>query len=456
MQNINKRKQSTGMTAFSIVWFGQFVSLLGTGMTRFAITLWAWDQTGQATTLALVGFFAFAPRIIVTPFAGTIVDRSNRKLMMMVSDFGAGLSTIAMFILASNGNLQIWHIFLLGAFASVSEAFQFPAYSSAITMMVDKKQYARTSAMLGLAGSASDIIAPIMAAALYALIEIKGILLIDIITFSFALVTLLFVYIPQPPPSTEGEESKGSFLSETLYGFRYIWERRSLLGLQMLFFIGNFFGTICFVLIAPMILARTGNDEVILASVMSAFGLGGVVGGLAISVWGGPKRRVNGVIGGWILFSIGMILIGLARNQILWMASSFIAMSSSALINSSNQAIWQSKVPPDVQGRVFSVRVLVAQIITPLSMIVAGPLADKLFEPAMMPDGMWVNTFDQLVGVGAGAGLSLIFIFFGVLSVLVSVGAYMIPTIRNVEDIVPDHQDKMESPFEPEMAPSTD
>src|SRR5262245_33181351 len=167
-------RQLTGMRAFMLVWFGQVVSLLGTGMTRFALTLWAWDLTGQATALALVAFFSFTPMVIFSPIAGALVDRWDRKLVMMLSDLAAGLGTVVLFLLSLTGNLHIWHVYIVAFFAGTFESFQFPAYSAAITVMVDKSQYSRTSALLGLAESISGIAAPIGAAALFVLIGLQG------------------------------------------------------------------------------------------------------------------------------------------------------------------------------------------------------------------------------------------------------------------------------------------
>ena len=438
-----------GMRAFSIVWVGQFVSLLGTGMTRFALTLWAWELTGEATALALMAFFGFAPGIILTPFAGALVDRWNRKLVMMLSDIGAGLATVALFALSLGGGLQIWHIYAAGAFASAFEAFQFPAYSAAISTMVDKKQFARTSAMLSLAGSASSIIAPIAAAALYGLVRLDGILLIDIITFLFALATLAIIAIPPAARSAEGEASRGGLLSEALYGFRYILARPSLFGLQMTFFMGNLLQTTVFVLFSAMILARTGNDEATLALVNAALGIGGVAGGVAITVWGGFRRRIHGVLLGWIIGSIGVVLVGIGQSVPVWIVGVLIGTVISPMINASNQAIWQSKVQPDIQGKVFSARVMIAQITAPLAMIAGGLLADNVFEPAMRPSGDLAGLFGGLVGVGPGAGMGLMFVLFGSLTILVGLAGYPIPAIRNVETIVPDFdsQPTTESPL---------
>ncbi|MCX6098634.1 MAG: MFS transporter, partial [Candidatus Bipolaricaulota bacterium] len=199
----------TGLFGFSIVWFGQLVSMIGTGMTRFALIIWAYQLTGQATALALVGFFSFAPVVLFSPLAGAIVDRVPRKLVMIASDLAAGLSTIALLILHLTGHLQLWHLFATGFFAGAFESFQFPAYSAAISLMMEKRHYTRANAMLGLAEAASGIIAPMLAGGLLLLIGIRGIFTIDIVTFVVAIAALLVVFIPEPARS-EREATQNS------------------------------------------------------------------------------------------------------------------------------------------------------------------------------------------------------------------------------------------------------
>ncbi len=430
----------TGMRAFTLVWVGQLVSLLGTGMTNFALTIWAWEATGVATALAMVGFFAFAPTVLASPFAGAMVDRYNRKLIMMLSDLAAGLSTAVVLLLLAADRLQVWHLYLTGAFAGVFQAFQFPAYSAAVTMMIPKEQYGRANGMIGLAGSASNIIAPMAAGALMGVIGIRGILAFDIVTFIVAIGALLVVHIPQPVSVETVREGGRSILRDSAYGFRYIYERPSLLGLQLVFFAINMTATLGFTLLAPMVLARTGNDTLVLGGITSAFGVGGVVGGLAMSAWGGPGRRVHGVLMGMALSSLlGQLCMGLGRDITLWAFAAFSSMFFLPFINGSNQAIWQAKVPPEVQGRVFATRRLIAQISAPLSMAIAGPLADWVFGPAMMPGGSLAPLFGWLVGTGPGAGISLIFVMTGTLGAAIGLGGYALRYIRDAEDILPDH-----------------
>jgi len=432
------------MLGFTIVWIGQVISLLGTGMTWFAFTIWAWQSTGQATALALVAFFRFGPTILLSPVAGALVDRWDRKLVMMLSDLAAGSMTVLVLILFATGNLEIWHLFLTGAVSGAFEAFQFPAYSAAVTTMLPKEQYARANGMLSLAESSAGVFAPLAGGLLLGLIGIVGILIIDIVTFVVAIAALLVVYVPRPEATESGREGKGSLWKESLYGFRYIWQRPSLLGLQLVFLGTNLTSAFSFTVLAPMILARTGNDEVILGSVQSVMGIAGVVGSLLLSVWGGPKRRIHGVLLGMILASLlGELALGLGRGPVGWAIGAFFAALLIPIINGSNQAIWQAKVAPDVQGRVFATRRLIAQLSWPIATILAGPMADYLFEPAMLAGGSLAGLFGgllgDLVGSSSGSGMSLMFVITGFVGALVGLAGYAVPAVRNVEDLLPDH-----------------
>ena len=430
----------SGFRGFTVIWLGQVLSLLGTGMTRFALTIWAYQMTGSATALAMVAFFSFGPTVLLSPIAGALVDRWNRKLVMMLGDLGAGLATVALLLLYVTGNLQVWHLFAAGAFASAFEAFQFPAFSAAVTMMLPKEQYARASGMMSMADSIAGIAAPILAGILTVAIGIGGIMIIDVITFMIAVSVVLLVRVPQPKQTSAGAEAHGSLWQESLFGFRYILQRPSLLGLQLMFFQSNLFANFGWVLLAAMILARTGKDELALGTVQSMLGLGGLVGGLWLSVWGGPKRKVHGVLMGMIASSLlGTVVLGVGQSLPVWLAGAFFTMFLMPIINGSNQAIWQAKVAPDVQGRVFAARRLIAQITAPLAMILAGPLADRLFEPALRPGGPFVPLFGGLVGSGPGAGIGLIFVLTGLLGAFFAAVGYLVPAIRNAEEILPDY-----------------
>lgn len=430
-----------GFFAFTVVWFGQVISLMGTSLSGFALTIWAWQFTGSATALALMGFFTFGPTVLFSPVAGALVDRWDKKWVMAISDLASGLATITIFILYSGGHLQIWHMYTAGAFSGLFQAFQWPAYSAAISVMVPKDQYSRAAGMMSLAEWGSGIFAPVLAGMLIGLIGIANILLIDIATFIIAITLLMVIYIPPVPKSEEGEKSRSGLWQESLFGFKYIWSRPSLFNLQLLFFFGNLMSSLGGSLTAPMILARTDNNAQLLGLIQSFGSAGGILGALLITSWGGPKRRIKGVIFGWLLSGLfGQMLFGTHFGVPVWMAASFGFSFFGPMINSANQAIWQSKIPPDIQGRVFSVRRLIAQIAAPLAMLMAGPLADQVFEPAMRdPASPLAATFGLIAGTGIGSGMGLIMIFSGVAIVAIAIIAYLAPSIRNVETILPDH-----------------
>ena len=432
MQKPAGLRAPTGMTAFVLIWIGQFVSLLGTSMTRFALTIWAFQETGQATALALVGFFSFAPTILFSPLAGALVDRWNRKLVMILSDLAAGLSTVAILLLYVTGRLEIWHLYVAGAFAGAFEAFQFPAFSAAMSMMVPKAQYGRANGLVSLADSTTTIVAPVLAGILLAFIGIGGVMTIDVITFVLAVVAVLLVIVPQPVRSVEGAAAASNLWQESVYGFRYIWARKSLLGVQLTFTISNFFDAIGMILIAPMILARTGNNELILGTVQSALGIGGLVGGLVLATWGGPKRRIHGVLLGFIGSNLlGLVPLGLGQGVVIWSVAAFLILFFIPVINGSNQALWQAKVAPDVQGRVFATRRLIAQI--------SGPLADRVFEPAMQGDTLLSQTLGPIFGTGPGAGMALLIVIVGLFGITAGVVGYLVRAIREVDLRLPDH-----------------
>jgi hypothetical protein len=308
-------------------------------------------------------------------------------------------------------------------------------------MLIPKQHYARASGMMSLADAASGILATAFAGALLGVIGLEGIMFIDVITFVAAIGTVAVVTIPQPERTAEGMEGKGSLWQESLYGFRFIWRRPSLLGLQLVFFALNFLAMFGLAVLVPMILARTGNNELALASVLSIGALGGVAGGLLLSTWGGPKRKVHGVLAGMFLGSLlGEFVIGIGRAVPMWAFGAFMSHFFIPIINGSNQAIWQAKVAPDIQGRVFSVRRLIAQVTAPVATVIAGPLADNVFEPAMQSGGAWSDMFGWLVGTGPGAGMGLMLVLAGAFGATVGLAGYLFPTIRNAESILPDHE----------------
>jgi MFS family permease len=447
------------MKGFSIVWVGQIISVLASMMTNFGMTLWMYKQTESATAMAFMQVAFITPFLLLSPIAGAMVDRYNRKLMMMLSDLTAVLSTVVILVLYITGLLEFWHLYISAIINGLGNTFQWPAYSAAITTMVPKEQYGRANGMMSLVEAGPGVLAPMIAGAVLAL-TIPGpfdsfalIMVIDLLTFFIAIGALLIVYVPQPRKTVEGQQVQGNIWAEAWYGFKYIFQRPSLLGLQMVFFFGNLFIGIGFAVFAPMILARTGQNSLVFGSVQTAGAVGGIIGGVLMSAWGGFKRRVHGVLGGWMVSGICAVGIGMGSSLPVWIPLMVIWAINGALINTSNQSLWQAKVAPDVQGRVFSARRLIAWFAQPISPIIGGTLADFVMEPAMQNPSALSVVFGSLYGTGPGAGMGLLISFVGLGAASVGFTGYFLPYIRNAEDILPDHDqlEKTESKSEEDI-----
>lgn len=434
------RVRPKGMKAFTLIWAGQVVSLIGSAMTAFGIGVWAWQVTGHATALSIVAFFSFTPTIIMSPIAGALVDRWNRKVTMGVSDVASGLGTVIMLVLYVTGHLQIWHLCVVGALSGTFQAFQWPSYQAAISTMMPKEKYGRAAGMMSLAQSGSGIIAPIVAGAVVVTWGLTPIFLFDIASFCIAIALLLAVDVPAPLRSRLGEEARGSLWKETVFGWRYIVARRPLFLLQLSFFASNLIASVSMTVWTPMILARTSDSATTLGIVNTVSAIGGVIGGALMATWGGPRRKVYGVLWGMVSVSaLGIMLMGFGRTLPIWIISGFLGSLIIPFLNGCNDAIWQAKVPHDVQGKVFGTRLMIAQVSVPVAMLTAGPLADLVFEPQMMPGGALTRVFGSLVGVGRGAGMALMFVLFGGMALLVGVVSFMVRDIRDVEVLIPDY-----------------
>ncbi len=431
--------QKTNLRTFIIIWCSQVGSILGSEMTNFAVTIWAWNITGKATSLSLIILFTQIPRLIAALFAGILVDRCDRKLLMILGDAAAGISTIAIFILLTTNRLEIWHLYITAAFSGLFGYFQHLAYSASISALVAKQHYTRAAAMCNHVGQfGSNIIAPGLAGALYYVVGLQGILTIDIATFAIALCTIYFVQIPQHVPNREFESQKP--WQNLSFGWRYILKNPSLQSLLMFLFIFNFIDYAISGIHASVILARSHNNTAIFASVQSAIGLGGLVGAVLLSVWGGFKRRIYGMLLGTVLSYGCMVVFGLGNLPITWMLAGFFTAVFWSSISSSEQAIWLAKIPPEIQGRVFANRYLITQLAAPMGLAIAGPLADNVFQPAMLPEGMLANTFGDLFGNDYSSGIALQYTLFAFCGVLLGLTGYIWGKLRNIELVIPDYE----------------
>jgi len=376
------------------------------------------------------------PTLLITPIAGALVDRWDRRWAMILSDTGAGLSTLAIWLLFTSGHLEVWHIYVSTAVSAGFSAFQWPAYSAATTLLVPKKHLGRSSGMVQIGDAISQLISPVAAGALFVTTGLNGIILIDFITFAFAVSSLLVVRVPKPEITADGRAGQGSLLTEASFGWKYITARPGLLGLLLYFATTNFAGGFVGPLLVPMMLELAEPDKI--GMTFSLMGIGMLVGTLVMSAWGGPKRRVLGIFIPGFLMAFFWGIVGL-RPSLVWIGvGGFLFMVVMPILNGSSQAIWQTKTAPDVQGRVFAVRRMIAQFSQPISIILAGPLVDKVFQPLMNVDGALAGNVGQIIGTGPGRGTGLIFIVLGIFVFCTTTIAFSYPRIRKLEEELPD------------------
>ncbi|WP_375509311.1 MFS transporter [uncultured Nostoc sp.] len=427
------------MRTLIIIWLSQIVSIIGSGMTGFAFSIWVWELTGQATSLALFGFFGQVPQILIIPIAGVIVDRWNRKYLMMVGDTVSGLLTITVLLLYITHNLQLWHLYLAVGVKGTFQQLQELAFVASVSIMVPKQQYSRASSISFLATSSSIIITPALAGALYLVIGLVGILIIDIITFAIALLTLLLVHIPQPTITKLGMHSNTNLKEDLYFGWRYVALRPSLLAMLILMLLFSFAYQFSGSLATPLILARTGNDTKVLGAVFSAEGLGGIIGALIMVTWGSSKQRIHGVLLGMVGAGLSQTVFGLGITPLIWIPAQLCSSLNFPIMGSANDAIWLNKVKPEIQGRVFAMRSMVMSVSSALANLIAGPLADRVFVPAMKPDGTLAPMLGWIFGTKGGAGIALLYVISSLCMLVVGLGGYAFSVLRNVEKILPDH-----------------
>ncbi|MBE9077517.1 MFS transporter [Romeria aff. gracilis LEGE 07310] len=414
------------MRTFIIIWAGQLASTIGSKMTGFALTLWAWDVTGSATALALVGFFYQLPRIPITLVAGLIVDRFSRKQLMMLGDTVAALSTVGIGLLFFTENLQIWHIYgaamLNGGFGQIQSL----AYKTSISSMVPLHQLTRANSMNSAVHYGSAIFGPALAGVLYPIIGLMGILLIDLMTFGVAIATLLSVRIPQPAPQPTTEiETR---LAKLTFGFREVWRQPSLRSLLLITTAFWFFHDLGGAIYDPMILARTNGSAQILASTASAAGIGGVTGAILLSFWGGPRRRVTGMLAGFIGAGLSKTVFGLGRSPAVWIPAQFCSSLNFPLLGSSENALWMKSITPEKQGRVFAANSLVLQGVSAIAALIAGPLAETVFEPLVTAPAKG-PFLSAIFGSDPGAGIALLYVLTSLGLVIVGLAGYFWSTL---------------------------
>jgi len=428
---------SHGLRAFFIIWIGQLVSLVGSQLTGFALGVWVYDQTKSVMLLAVTQIAMQAPYIFFSPLAGVLADRWNRRTAMIISDFGAGLSVLAIGALYISGNLQVWMVIPINFIMSTFHTLMWPAYTASITLLVPKEQYGRANGFVQLGEALTQIAGPALAGVLYVTIRLGNMAMIDFATYLIAVtLMILFVRIPRPQQTEDGQQAKGTIWKEMRFGWDYIIERKNLLALLLFFLAINFVSGVMQPLFIPLIMDNWKADT--LGYLSTIMGVGMLAGTLVMSAWGGGKRKVYTLLAAGLIGSLFLTGIGIRISIPLMAVCGFGFMFSMPLMNASSQAIWQSKVAADVQGRVFAVRRAIAwssQIVAPL---LAAPLADYIFKPGMAEGGALAAVLGPIVGVGENHGVGVLISTLGLMMAGVCVLGFTNHYIRNVETELPD------------------
>jgi DHA3 family macrolide efflux protein-like MFS transporter len=396
---------------FFTIWTGQAFSILGSSLVGFALIWWMTETTGSATVLATAAMVEFLPRILVGPLAGTLVDRWNRRLVMLTADSITALATALLIYLVWAGSLQIWHIYLLMLVRSGAGSFHMPAMLSSTSLMVPEEQLTRVQGLNQLLQGLINIAAPMLGALLIALIPLHTVLAVDVGTAALAILPLFFTNIPQPRVDPSQVEGKATVWKDMRLGFRYVWGWVGLRNIIFLAVVINLISVPAITLMPLLVKNEFSGGALQIASMQSSWAVGFLVGGILLSAWGGFRRKILTAILGMFGAALGLLFVGVAHQVAfqLALAGIFIAGLMNVLINGPAFALLQIVVAADMQGRVISLVISLANAMTPIGLAIAGPLADKTGVNAMF------------------IFASLVFVFSGVFTLIN-------PDVRNIEE----------------------
>lgn len=421
----------------------QAFSFVGTRMTDLAVGIWLFNTTGNATPLTLVSFFTILPRFLSTPFAGLFADRFSRRTVMMVADAGQAVGTGLLLLSFATGQFEVWHLYVITIFKACFDMFQSVAFQASVTMLVPDQHRNRANAIQFVSTPMAAIIAPALTGAVYGVVGVTGVIAIDLFTFLGAMIVLFLLPIPEPP-SGEVADSKGPFWQDVTAGFRFVWHHKPLLLIFIFTGSTNFFLAGSTALHMPYILSRTNHNEILAGALLGAYSAGSLTGGLLMATWGGTKRRVHTMMPGIAILGVALALLGTQSSPLSMATLMFIMAIFPPVNNVSIISTLQLKVPPGLQGRVFAAISQISMTLMPLSYLVAGPLADNVFEPVVSTEG-W-RPFAPLFGSGEGAGIGLMFTLAGLAITVISMSIYLTPLIQTLDTALPDYKPQATTP----------
>jgi len=423
--------------AFYVIMLGQLVSTVGSSMTRFGLGIWVLAETGDITAYTVLLFFAVLPLGVGSLFAGPLVDRWNRRAVLIGGNTIASFSTLIVVLLFFTDTLALWHLYIALTINGVANAFVLPALEASIPLLVDKAQLGRAAGLTQMIQAFEIILGPALAGLLIGSLGIGAIFVVDFITFGATILALALSAIPQPI-SNQPQTSQQTLWQEFTFGVRYIQKRPTFLYLMGFITLTMFLMPgIGYALVTPLVLSFASEEAA--GFVLSSFGIGSLLSGILLTVWGGPKRRMHGMLIAMALAGVSCIVVGL-RESVLLMAFGISGIGVTFLFMIGlNRVIWQVKAAPEVLGRVFSLRIALGVAAQSVGILIAGPLAEHLFEPLMMDKGGLVISIGQLIGTGPGRGMALMYIIVGLLLIGLAILSALLPQIRLMEDHIPDY-----------------
>jgi DHA3 family macrolide efflux protein-like MFS transporter len=414
---------------FLLIWIGQLISSVGSGLSSFAVSIWILRTTGSTIQFAMTFVVSAIPGIIAALIAGALVDRWDRRQSMIICDFLSAMNMLALAGLSVTGHLAIWQIYVGVGLSSVFATFRSPAFFASIPLVAEQGDLPRVNGAVQSGNAIAGIVGPLLAGALISLISFGGVLIVDATTFLVSLITLVLARIPRPHPTPI--EKHGGVLREAAMGWRYVRERSGLRGLLMFYVANEFVFAVASVLIAPLLLSFSSPAMVGVQYAISSGGL--LLGGLALTAFGGPQKRIQGVLAFSGVAGLCLAGHGLWPSFILITATGFFFFLMLPVISASESSLWQSKVPAILQGRCFAIQLLLSHSATAIGYFLSGPLSEYVFEPLLDKGGLLTDSVGRVIGVGPGRGVGLMFILLGTFMTLVAVIAYSVPAIRHLD-----------------------
>lgn len=421
------------MGRFLVVAVAQLVAILGATLTDVALPLWVLSETGSVLNFTLLAVAGLVPGLLVLPFAGAIVDRHSRRAVMLFGNCAAGGTQLMLGLLVWSGALEIWHIYPLISLLSIALTFQRLAYASAIPQLVPKQYLGHANGVVQMVGGVATTLMPLLAVALLAGVGLGGILVLDVLGYTTAIAILLLVRFPR----TLAWRRRESLTEEIREGFRFSWGHRGFRAMLMFFMALNVFLSPLFIMLTPLVLSFAGLEQAAQISVVG--GVGALVGGLTMTIWGGPRhRRLFTVLCCTLVLAGFCLVIGLRPSLWVIAIGAFGVSMWLVLLNGVYATIVQVKVPQRFHGRIFAINTVIAWSTLPLGWTLVGPAGSSLLEPLMAPGGLLAGTVGRIIGVGEGRGIGLLYLLLAVAIATVVLVAMRRPRIARFDDEVPD------------------